>query len=55
MTSQTGSQAIPRPFPRKFQDPIPRKSKLSISLDQLSKVLHSLFLLYAKLSAVEIY
>ena len=33
----------------------PFKSKLSITLDQLSKVLYSLFLLYSKLSAVEIY
>ena len=31
------------------------KLKLSISLDQWSKVLYSLFLLYAKLRAIEIY
>ena len=31
------------------------KLKLSISLDQQSKVLYSLFLLYAKLRAIEIY
>ena len=32
-----------------------KKSKLGISLDQQSKVLHNLFLLYAKLKAIEIY
>ena len=32
-----------------------KKSKLSISLEQLSKVLYSLFLFYAKLRAIEIY
>ena len=32
-----------------------KKPKLSISLDQQSKVLYSLFLLYAKLRAIEIY
>ena len=31
-----------------------KKSKLSISLDQYCKVLNSLFLLYANLSAMEI-
>ena len=31
-----------------------QKPKLSISLDQLSKVLYSLFLLYAKLRTIEI-
>ena len=31
------------------------KLKLSIYLDQYSKVLYSLFLLYAKLRAIEIY
>ena len=42
-----GGETIPRPFSK--------KSKLSISLDQHSKVLYSLFLLYAKLRAIEIY
>ena len=32
-----------------------KKSKLSLSLDQLSKFLYRLFLLYAKLRAIEIY
>ena len=32
-----------------------KKSKLSISLDQLPKVLYSLLLLYAKLRATKIY
>ena len=32
-----------------------KKSKSTISLDQYSKVLHSLFLLYVKLRAIEIY
>ena len=41
-----GGETIPRPFSK--------KSKLSISLYQLSKVLYSLFLFYAKLSAIEI-
>ena len=31
------------------------KLKLSISLDQYSNILYSLFLLYAKLKAIEIY
>ena len=35
--------------------PCSEKLKLSISLDQESKVLHSLFLLYAMLSAIETY
>ena len=35
--------------------PITGKLKLSISLDQQSKVLHSLFLLNPKLKAMEIY
>ena len=34
---------------------ISKRSKLRISLDQSSKVLYSLFSLYAKLRAVEIY
>ena len=33
--------------------PFPRKSKLSISLDQYSEVLHSLFVLYVKLKTIE--
>ena len=32
-----------------------KKSKLSTSVDQLSKVLYSLFLLYGKFRAIEIY
>ena len=32
-----------------------KKPKLSISLDQYSKVLYSLFLIYAKLRAIKIY
>ena len=39
-------ETIPRPFSK--------KSELSISLDQWSEVLYSLFLLYAKLRAIEI-
>ena len=35
--------------------PISEKLKLSISLDQKSKVLYSSFLLYGKLRAIEIY
>ena len=42
-----GGETSPRPFSEKL--------KLSISLDQQSKVLYSLFLLYAKLRAIEIY
>ena len=38
-------------IPRLFS----KKSKLSISLDQYSKVLYSLFLFYEKLRAIEIY
>ena len=40
-------QTFPRPFPI--------KSKLSISLDQQSKILQSPFLLHAKLRAIERY
>ena len=40
-----GRETIPRPFSK--------KSKLSISLDQYSKVLYILFLLFAKLSTIE--
>ena len=42
-----GRETIPRPFSE--------KSKLSISLDQLSKSSYSLFALYPKLRAIEIY
>ena len=42
-----GGETIPRLFSR--------KTKLSISMDQLSKVLYSLFFLYAKLRTIEIY
>ena len=42
-----GEETSPRPFSEKL--------KLSISLDQLSKVLYSLFLLYDKLRAIKIY
>ena len=42
-----GEEASPRPFSEKL--------KLSISLDQLSEVRYSLFLLYGKFRAVEIY
>ena len=45
--AESGGETIPRPFSK--------KSKLSISLDQQSKVLCSLFLLYVKLSAIKIY
>ena len=45
--TKCGGETSPRPFSE--------KSKLSVSLDQLSKVLYSLFLLYAKLRAIEIY
>ena len=42
-----GGETIPRPFSK--------KSKLSISMGQLSKVLYSLFFLYANLRTIEIY
>ena len=45
--SNAKCETIPRPFSK--------KSKLSISLDQKSRVLYSFFLLYAKLNAIEIY
>ena len=35
--------------------PLPEKLKLSVSLNQYSKVCQSLFLLYAKLGAIETY
>ena len=38
-----------------FPDPFLKNQKLSISLDQLSKVLFGLFLLYADLRTIEIY
>ena len=44
---KSGREFIPRSFSK--------KSELSISLDQLSKVLYSLLLLYAMLRAIEIY
>ena len=40
-------ETIPRPFSK--------KPKLTIPLDQQNKNLYSLFLLYAKLRAIEIY
>ena len=42
-----GEETSPRPFSEKL--------KLSVSLDQQSKVLYSLFLLYGKLRAIKIY
>ena len=45
--TKCGGETSPRLF---FE-----KLKLSISLDQYSNVLYSLFLLYAKLRAIEIY
>ena len=44
--TKCGGETIPRP--------LSKKSKLSISLDQLCKVLNSLFLLYGNSRAVEI-
>ena len=44
--TKCSEESNPRPFYK--------KSKLSISLDQQSKVLYSLFLSYAKLRAVKI-
>ena len=41
------AKTIPRPFSK--------KSNLSISLDQYSNVLHSLFLLYAKFRTIRLY
>ena len=37
-----------------FPDPFPKKARLGISLDQQSKALWSLFLLYAKFKSIEI-
>ena len=45
--TECGGETNPRPFSEKL--------KLSISLDQQFKVLYSLFLLYVKLRAIEIY
>ena len=45
--TKCGAETISRPFSK--------KSKLGISLDQYAKVLYSLFLLYAKLTAVKLY
>ena len=42
-----GGETIPIPFSK--------KSKSSISLDQQSKILYRLFLLYAKLREIEVY
>ena len=42
-----GRETSPSPFPEKL--------KLSISMDQQSKVLYSLFLLYAKLRTIEVF
>ena len=42
--TKCGTEAISRPFSK--------KSKLNISLDQQSKVLYNLFLLYARLRTV---
>ena len=38
---------------KQFPDPFLKKSKLGISLDQYSKVLYILFLLFAKLRTIE--
>ena len=45
--TKCGVETSPRPFSEKL--------KLSISLDQWSKVLYSLFLLYGELRAIKIY
>ena len=45
--TKCGGETSPRPFSEKL--------KLSISLNQWSKVLYSLFLLYGKLWAIKIY
>ena len=44
--TKCGGETIPRPFSK--------KSKLSISLDQYSKVSYILFLLFATLRTIEI-
>ena len=38
---------------KQFPDPFLKRSKLGISLDQYSKVLYILFLLFAKLRTIE--
>ena len=43
--TKSGKETIPRPFSR--------KSKLTKSLDQYSKILYILLLLFAKLSTIE--
>ena len=43
--TKSGRETIPRPFSR--------KSKLTKSLDQYSKILYILLLLFAKLSTIE--
>ena len=45
--TKCGEEIISRPFSK--------KSKLSISLDQKSKVQHHPFLLHAKLMAIEVF
>ena len=45
--TKCGAETIPRLFSKKL--------KLSISLDQQSKVLHSLSVLHSKLKAIQIY
>ena len=45
--TKCGGETIPRNFSE--------KTKLSIFLDQLSKVLYSLFLLHVKLKTIKIY
>ena len=54
----TDDISLEKPFLKFGGETIPRsffkKSKLSIYLDQLSKVLYSLFLLHAKLRAIKL-
>ena len=45
--TKCGGETNPKPFSG--------KRKLSLSLDQQSKILYSLFFLYGKLRAIEIY
>ena len=45
--TKCGGETSPRPFSEELE--------LSISLDQYSKLLYNLFLLYAKLRAIEIH
>ena len=44
--TKSGGETISRPFSK--------KSKLGVSLDQYPKIVYNLFLLYAKLRAIEI-